>query len=163
MAQRPLPNDVRLREVIDDDLLIFFTQQQDPTAIYMAAFTAKDPTDKDAFLAHWARITHDDTITIRTILFEGQVAGYVLCHPDFGEPEISYWLGQTYWGQGIATRALDAFLDEYQIRPLTACAAHDNQASIRVLQKCNFVISGTDRGFANARGQEIDEVILRLG
>jgi hypothetical protein len=31
-----------------------------------------------------------------------------------------------------------------------------------VLEKCGFVVSGFDRGFANARGEEIDEVILTL-
>jgi RimJ/RimL family protein N-acetyltransferase len=47
-------------------------------------------------------------------------------------------------------------------RPLVGRAAKDNVASIRVLQKCGFVLTGEDRGFANARGEEIDEVILTL-
>jgi hypothetical protein len=31
-----------------------------------------------------------------------------------------------------------------------------------VLQKCGFVITGEDKGFANARGQEIEEYMLTL-
>ena len=62
----------------------------------------------------------------------------------------------------LATAALAALLREVSIRPLHGRAASDNLASIRVLEKCGFVIVGTDRGFANARGAEIDEVILRL-
>ena len=27
-----------------------------------------------------------------------------------GKPEVTYWLGKEFWGQGIATRALAAFL-----------------------------------------------------
>jgi hypothetical protein len=47
--------DIRLREVEADDLPIFFEHQRDPDANHMAAFTSKDPTNRDAFLAHWAR------------------------------------------------------------------------------------------------------------
>jgi RimJ/RimL family protein N-acetyltransferase len=47
-------------------------------------------------------------------------------------------------------------------RPLHARAAADNIASVRVLEKCGFVVTGHDRGFANARGTEIDEVLLTL-
>jgi RimJ/RimL family protein N-acetyltransferase len=76
---------------------------------------------------------------------------------------VSYWLGKEYWGKGIATEALGLFLGIIEERPLYARAAKDNAASIRVLEKCGFVISGCERGFANARGEEIDEVVLVLG
>ena len=54
------------------------------------------------------------------------------------------------------------FLGYVKVRPLYAWAAKDNIASIRVLQKCGFTISGEDKGFANARGGEVEEVILIL-
>jgi RimJ/RimL family protein N-acetyltransferase len=38
----------------------------------------------------------------------------------------------------------------------------DNIASIRVLEKCGFTIFGYDKGFANARGEVVEEVILKL-
>jgi RimJ/RimL family protein N-acetyltransferase len=128
----------------------------------MAAFTAKDPADRDAFMAHWAKILADREITIRTILAGDYVAGYVLCHSWFGEAEISYWLGTVYWGQGIATRALSAFLGIVMVRPLYARVARDNSASRRVLEKCGFTIVAEGTGFASARGAEIEELILRL-
>ncbi len=152
-------NNIVLRAVVDSDLPIFFTQQLDPEANHMAGFTAKDPTDRAAFDALWARVRADAGITLRTINFRGQVAGYILCHGWFGEPEMSYWLGREFWGQGIATAALAAFLAEVPVRPLYARAAADNAASIRVLEKGGFTRVGQDRGFANARGTEIDEVI----
>jgi hypothetical protein len=31
-----------------------------------------------------------------------------------------------------------------------------------VLAKCAFVIVGEDRGFANARGQEVEEFVLEM-
>jgi putative PIN family toxin of toxin-antitoxin system len=155
--------DVLLRDVTQDDLAIFFEQQLDPDANYMAAFTAKEPADRQAFMAHWTRILGDKTITKKTILFDGQVAGHVVSFEQFGTPEVSYWIGREFWGKGIATRALSELLGHVKVRPLYARAAKDNIASLRVLQKCGFTISGEDKGFANARGAKVEEFILVLG
>lgn len=157
-----MSGEIMLREVRDDDLPIFFEQQLDPEANHMAAFTTENPADREAFAAHWARIRGDERITNRTILFQGQVAGHVASFERLGEPEITYWLGKDYWGQGIATRALLAFLAIVTVRPLYARAAKDHRASLRVLEKCGFIITGEDRGFANARGAEVEEYILTL-
>lgn len=153
---------ILLRDIIESDLPIFFQQQLDPTANYMAAFTVKDPADRDAFTAHWTKILSDDTITKKTILFEGQVVGHVASFEQFGNLEVTYWIGKEYWGKGIATKALSAFLSCMKTRPLYARAAKDNSASIRVLEKCGFTITGEDKGFSNARGEEVEEFILKL-
>ena len=153
---------VVLRDVIESDLPVFFEYQQDKDAVYMAAFTAKDPSDNDAFLAHWAKIPGDDNIINKTILYDGQVVGHVASFEMFGEREVTYWIDRAYWGKGIATQALKALLASIEIRPIYARAAQDNKASIRVLEKCGFVIVGEDKGFANARGAEIEEYILKL-
>jgi RimJ/RimL family protein N-acetyltransferase len=157
-----MADDIVLRDVTDDDLPIFFEQQLDPDAIYMAAFTSKDPTDRDAFMAHWARIRADEAIINRTILCDDQVAGSVASFEDFGQLEVTYWLGREFWGKGIATRALAALLEYQTTRPISARAAKDNAASLRVLQKCGFVITGEDKGYANARGEVIEEYLLTL-
>ena len=158
-----LPSKVVLREVQAEDLPLFFEQQLDPEANYMAAFTAKDPTDQQAFMAHWARILGDATTTNRTILIEGQVAGSVASYEETaGRHEVTYWLGKPYWGKGIATAALRALLAQVTTRPIYARVAKDNRASLRVLEKCGFTIIGEDKGFANARGQEIEEWLLQL-
>ena len=128
----------------------------------MAAFTAKDSTDKDAFFDHWTKIITDETITIKTILFKGIVTGHVSNFEQFGEPEVSYWIGKEYWGQGIATKALSEFLEYIKVRPLYARAAKDNLASNRVLEKCGFNIISEDKGFSNARGKDVEEFILKL-
>ena len=158
------PSNVVLRTVQAEDLPLFFEYQQDPEANHMAAFTAKDPTDRQAFMAHWARILGDATTTNRTILVEGQVAGSVASYEEsVGHPEVTYWLGKPYWGKGIATAALRALLAQVTARPIYARVAKDNRASLRVLEKCGFTIIDEDKGFANARGQEIEEWLLQLG
>jgi RimJ/RimL family protein N-acetyltransferase len=159
-----MTSDVRLRPVEDGDLSIFFDQQSDPDATYMAAFTHKDPADRNAFNAHWSRIRGDPRITIRTVLMGGRVVGHVATFVDdeFGKQEVTYWIGKEFWGQGIATKALSRFLVEFTKRPIYGRAAKDNLASIRVMEKCGFRITGQDNGFANARGKEIEGVILEL-
>ena len=152
-----------LREVREEDLDVFFEQQRDPVASRMAAFTAKDRTDRDAFREHWARILSNDTITIRTIVLDGRVAGHIARFERLGDPEVTYWIGREFWGKGLATKALSAFLADMKDRPLYARAAADNLASIGVLEKCGFAICGSNKAFASARGEEIAEVILKLG
>ena len=153
---------VFLRDVIADDLPVFFAHQQDLGASHMAAFTAKNPADKEAFAAHWTKILRDESTTNKTILVDGRVAGHVSSFVQLGKQEVTYWIGREYWGKGVATQALSQLLAQVQTRPIYARAAKDNVASIRVLEKCGFAITGEDKGFANARGQEIEEFILTL-
>jgi RimJ/RimL family protein N-acetyltransferase len=155
--------DVTLREVRDGDLTAFYAQMNGPEAMWMAAFTAKDPSDPAWFDAHWARIRHDPEVIARAAVGEnGEIVGNVGV---FGPPEerqVTYWIGREYWGRGAATAVLREVLDAVRDRPLHARAAAGNGGSIRVLEKCGFVVTGNDRGFANARGEEIDEVLLTL-
>ena len=72
-----MSDELVLRNVANDDLPIFFEYQLDQEANTMAAFTAKDPTNREAFMAHWHKILADETTINQTILFHGQVAGSV--------------------------------------------------------------------------------------
>jgi RimJ/RimL family protein N-acetyltransferase len=81
---------------------------------------------------------------------------------DPDEREVTYWIGRSYWGNGIATGALAVFLTVEQTRPLHAHVAYHNVASRRVLEKCGFRVIAPERGFAEARSGEIEELVLRL-
>jgi RimJ/RimL family protein N-acetyltransferase len=151
-----------LREVRDEDLAFLFEHWTDPIAGRMAAFTSPEQTDWDAFRRRWARLRADRSVLTRAIVVDGEVAGTIGSWGDPGEREITYWIGRSHWGKGIATRALGAFLAVEQTRPLHARVAFDNVASRRVLEKCGFRLVATDRGFAEARAEEIEELVLRL-
>jgi len=153
---------VALRETIEDDLAFFFELQQDEIANRMAAFTAEEPADRVAFDAHWARLFANDAITKQTILLDGELVGNAASWVQEGDREVTYWVAREHWGKGIATRALAALVANEPTRPLYARVAKDNLGSIRVLEKCGFEIVGEERGFANARGAEIEELVLRL-
>jgi RimJ/RimL family protein N-acetyltransferase len=130
---------VQLRPVRESDLPIFYEQQLDPEAARMAAFPSRA---HDAFMAHWARIlaTPDETITL-TVLFEDQVAGNIGSWQQDRERLVGYWIGRDHWGRGIATAALALFLSEVKTRPLHAHVVQHNRASVRVLEKCGFVLN----------------------
>jgi RimJ/RimL family protein N-acetyltransferase len=61
-------------------------------------------------------------------------------------PELGYWLGAAYWGQGYATEALHAVIDyaftDLAHDALQAGARVTNPASRRVLEKCGFQWTG---------------------
>ncbi len=154
-----MTDDVRLRDVTEGDLPILFEHQQDPEANQMAAFPARD---REAFTAHWAKILDDATVTKKTILFNGQVAGNIVSFEQSGIPKVGYWIGKNYWGKGIATKALSEFLCHVKARPLYAHVAKHNVGSIRVLEKCGFTICGEDKGPFGAGGEEVEEFILKL-
>ena len=150
---------IELREIQESDLAIFFEQQREPLANQMAAFPARD---RDTFQAHWAKIMQDETIILRTILFEGQVAGNLVSFVISAEREVGYWLGREFWGKGIATRALSEFLNQIEERPLFAHVAKHNLASLRVLEKCGFIISGEEKNFSVIQGEKVEGLILKL-
>ena len=150
-----------LRPVEDADLDIFFLHQQDKEACNQAAFVSKDPSDRAAFDAHWARIRNRPTVTTRAIVVDGSVAGHVASFIMDDRREVTYWLGREHCGKGYATAALREFVQQ-EPRPLYARAAKDNAASIRVLEKCGFRLLREERGFANARNREIAEVVMEL-
>lgn len=154
---------ITLRPTTITDLDILFQFQLDPDAVYMAAFTPKDPGDKEAYISKYTRLLNDPTINNQTILLDGAVAGSIAKFIMEDEAGITYWIDKQYWGRGVAAAALTQFLNVETTRPLHARAAFDNIGSQRVLEKCGFVKTGEDKGFANARQAETKELIYQLG
>lgn len=154
--------DISLRLIEDGDLDALFEQSRDPEGVWMAAFTPENPEDRNAFDAHMARVRNSPGITMRAVICDGNLAGSIASFPAEGHTEVTYWIDRAAWGQGIATRALALLLELVTARPVYARAASDNAASLRVLQKCGFKPIGTEKSFAAARNEEIEETILRL-
>jgi RimJ/RimL family protein N-acetyltransferase len=150
-----------LRGLQDEDLAVLFEQWADPVAVHMAAFTAPDHMDRRAFERRSARLRADETVIHKVIVADGEVAGTIGSWGGPDEREVTYWIGRSFWGKGIATGALRAFLAVEPARPLHARVAADNVASRRVLEKCGFRVIAQERGFAKARSGEIDELVLR--
>jgi RimJ/RimL family protein N-acetyltransferase len=155
------PPAVALRPLEDRDLDAIFEHMRDPQSVLMAAFTAADPDDRAAFDAHMAKVRAAPGVTNRAVTCDGELAGTIASFVVEGDTEVTYWIGRQWWGQGIATRALELLLELVPVRPLHARAASDNAASLRVLAKAGFVPVGREISYAPARGTQIEETILR--
>ncbi len=154
--------DIQLRKVKNTDLDTYFEFQLDPQFNHMAAFTSKYPNDREAFDQHWEKIMSNPDIPISTIEVDGEIVGSVLSYVMFEERQIAFSIGRQFWGQGYATKGVRLYLVKITERPMFGRAAFDNVGSIKVLEKCGFVHTGDDKYFANARGEEITEVIYKL-
>ncbi|MBW7933589.1 MAG: GNAT family N-acetyltransferase [Gemmatimonadaceae bacterium] len=143
-----------LRDVVMSDLETFFRHQRDASAAAMAVFA---PRDWDTFISHWQNsVLGNPDGEVRTILVEQMVAGYVASWEQDGRRLVAYWIGQEYWGRGIAASALVAFLrDHEQRRPIHAWVAKTNARSIRVLEKSGFQRVGETASGPNGVVEEL--------
>ena len=90
----------------------------------------------------------------------GEACGGIGAHPGKGErshsAEFGYWLGHAYWGCGVMSRVVAAFVPwvmrELQLYRLQANVLDSNAASARVLQNNGFVEEGVQRAAVFKRG-----------
>ncbi|MGN6249801.1 MAG: hypothetical protein ACTHNG_15715 [Ginsengibacter sp.] len=59
---------IKLRQTVLSDLDILFEFQLDSEANYLAAFTPKDPSNKEAYIEKYSKHVNDPTINMQTIL-----------------------------------------------------------------------------------------------
>jgi len=83
-----------------------------------------------------------------------------------GRYELSYWIGEPWWGVGIATEAAQAVVrfarESLGAETLEAGFLYGNPASGRVLAKCGFVRTGEVMQWCESRGQAVKCHRLRL-
>ena len=90
-------------------------------------------------------------LLIRGVFYNGQLAGVIGIHPQNDiyrkSAELGYWLGQNFWGKGIATEAVSQIIDQafstFDINRIFACVFEYNLASKQVLIKNGFKYEGT--------------------
>jgi RimJ/RimL family protein N-acetyltransferase len=129
--------ELELREVVPHDLPILYGHQADPAVVASEHVPTRE---WPAFMEHWERIMEDPDVVLRTIVVDGTVVGALSKFPRDGKREVGYVIGREFWGRGIATVALGKFLEIVRERPLVANVSKTNAASIRVLEKCGFVL-----------------------
>jgi RimJ/RimL family protein N-acetyltransferase len=99
--------------------------------------------DAEQFIASVNRLDGEATFAVT---FDAVLIGVCGVEPREGGPEIGYWSGVSYWGQGYATEAVRALIDhafgELQHETLQAGTRVSNPASRRVLEKCGFQWTG---------------------
>jgi len=99
------------------------------------------------------------------ILFENELCGVIglILQTDVyrKSSEMGYWIGEPYWGKGIATEAVGKIIrygfEELELERIFAGAYEYNVASMRVLEKNGFIKEGISRKSALKNGQFYDE------
>ena len=83
-------------------------------------------------------------------------------------PELGYWIGRPFWGQGYASEAATAALrwagDGWRQKVVVSGHFTDNPASARVLEKAGFLYTGVrERRFSRGRGEDTEtRMMVRL-
>ena len=77
---------------------------------------------------------------------------------EIAAPELGYWLGQPFWGLGIATEMLAAVMawarDDWRRRCVVACHQQENAASGAALIRAGFLYTGRVEALpCKARGE----------
>lgn len=101
------------------------------------------------------------------ICVDGEAAGCIGFEPrdDIHRrtARVGYWLGEPYWGRGIATEALRLVtayaFDHFDLLRLEAGVFDYNPASARVLEKVGYTFEGRLRKNCLKEGRVIDELI----
>lgn len=125
------------------------------------------PIDADAWLTLVAGETPPHNFAIA---LQGQCIGgiglFPLADVHFQTADFGYWLGEPYWGQGLATRAVKLLL-AYALKRLPyirlqALVFDGNASSMRVLEKNGFVREGVLRRHVTKNGRVLDAVLYAL-
>jgi [ribosomal protein S5]-alanine N-acetyltransferase len=114
--------------------------------------------------AEWWVHTGSKANLTRAIEYNGELAGGIsLTQGKFDykkSAEVGYWLGESFWSKGIATKALSEFteyvFENTENTRLFAPVAHPNVASMKVLEKCNFNLEGIHKKALFKNGNYFD-------
>lgn len=155
-------NHIDLRPFDDDDLDAVFEMMRDREAVEMAAFTASDPDDREAFDAWIARQRASDDVLCLVVTENGGFAGTAAAFTVDGDREVSFWIARHAWGRGVATSALRLLISHEPVRPLFARVAAHNAASIAVFRKVGFTELSRNVDFAPGVGREVEEIVFTL-
>jgi ribosomal-protein-alanine N-acetyltransferase len=153
-----------LREYLDSDLGRLVTLANNQNVSRYMVYTFPYPYTK-ADAEWWIGIgSRHNGATTRVIEYQGIFVGGVGITPQSGWREhlgeIGYWVGEDYWGKGIATAALRQMTDygfiNRNFRKLFASVLAPNIGSMRVLEKCGYQREGILKGEVQKGGTYFD-------
>ena len=80
--------------------------------------------------------------------------------------EIGYWLGEPFWGGGIAIKAVKAFTEyafaQFDLARIQAIVYEWNTASARVLEKAGYACEGRLRKSVTKDEKTIDHYVYAI-
>lgn len=145
-----LGDDLIIREYRDSDLESLVAQANNLNVSrnledrFPYPYTAEDAEE-------WLALVADqDPLTSFAIAADSGVIGGIgfQLRQDIyrGTAELGYWVGEDYWGRGIATRAVRSVttwaFDSFPLERMQARVFESNPASCRVLEKAGYTYEG---------------------
>jgi RimJ/RimL family protein N-acetyltransferase len=122
------------------------------------------PTDSRLFVGGSAASDEDALAITRDGMFVGMISVRLREAGTLQRgagPNIGYWIGEPFWGQGLMSEAVDAFVRHIFTSGTDAIysgAFTENAASLRVQEKAGFVRDGDTTLFSNPRGGDFPHV-----
>ena len=117
------------------------------------------------------RVNSTKPANVLAITINDRMVGAIGIHPksdvDRLNAELGYWVGEPYWGKGIATQAIEMMLlygfEHFpEIERIFARPYGDNPASIRVLEKAGFILEARFKETLIKNGERKDELIYAI-
>jgi [ribosomal protein S5]-alanine N-acetyltransferase len=113
---------------------------------------------------------NEDPLTNFAIVVEGAAVGGIglIFHGDIyhRSAELGYWLGEAYWGRGLATEAVSGVVEwgfaNFDIARIYAGVLAWNPASARVLEKAGFQFEARLRRAVTKEGVTMDELMYAI-
>lgn len=132
---------------------------------YLTSRIAQPYTVQDA---EWWVNTGSQVGIAKAIEVNGNFAGVISAiageHENSRSAEIGYWLGEEFWGKGIATEAIKKMTDHVfsntGIVRLFAPVFSPNKKSMHVLEKCGYMQEGILKKAIFKNGQYLDEYLF---
>jgi [ribosomal protein S5]-alanine N-acetyltransferase len=155
-----------LREQKLSDLERFFKYFSDPNVSRFILSSIPETLDQAREeMIYWIDLFYKNTGLYWAIVEKktDKMVGAVGYH-DFNRynnrAEISYDLAKQYWNKGIMTKAMNVALkyafEKLLINRVQASTIKENEASIKLLEKCNFKFDGSLSEFRLHKGKYYD-------
>lgn len=123
-------------------------------------------SDAEEFLTRTKQREKTADDAVYAVTMDDAFLGVINVTPQRLIPNLGYWLGEPYWGQGLMTEAVgvmvSAFFRQVENQLLTSGVFRGNDASLVVQQKFGFEITGETSMKCAARGEEMPSVETEL-
>ncbi len=161
---------VTIAPITEEDIKALYPMGSTKAISWMSGGGLKYPTPYAEFRTKNTIAVSDDVGEQETwvINHKGEPAGSIgyFRRENDSPLEIGYWLGEPFWGMGIASKALMLALDAIRLNGvtgvITATALKENIGSAKVLQKCGFDITGEENTHSPARDMMVDVIHYKV-
>ena len=162
----PEPDSIHLRRFEEQDMVVLTLLCNNRKIWNNVRDALPSPYTEEHALEFIRKCQKETPATTFAIGYKGQLAGCIslIMQEDVYRlsAEAGYWIGEPYWGLGIATRALN-LLTEYGFDELGLIRIYSgvfafNTASRKVLEKCGFQLEGIFKNSVIKNGSVCDEL-----